>query len=222
MRLALFDLDNTLLNGDSDYEWGQFLIQKGVLDKAVHEAKNQAFYDAYNAGNMNINEFLSYQLGNLAEHSRLKLKKWREEFLPKRILPLITSQARSLLKSHDDDVKIIITATNSFVTEPIAKELGINNLIATEPQIKNGEFNGLVEGIPAFREGKVDRLKKWLRENEMIFSDFSETWFYSDSMNDLPLLSFVSHPVAVDPDPALEGYAIKHGWQIISLRTING
>ena len=168
------------------------------------------------------NQYLTNHLRNIAQHSRVKLKKWREEFLPKRILPLITSQARSLIKSLDDDLKILVTATYCFVTEPIAKELGIKNLIATEPQIKNGEFNGLVEGIPSFREGKVDRLKKWLRENEMIFSDFSETWFYSDSINDLPLLSFVSHPVAVDPDPALKGYAIKQGWQIISLRTVDG
>ncbi len=218
MQLALFDLDNTLLAGDSDYEWGQFLIEKGVLDRSTHEHKNKAFYEAYNEGRLDINSFLSYQLGNLAAHSREQLDEWLREFVPKKIFPLINSAARDLVDLHRKDLRIIVTATNSFITRPIAEEFGVTNLIATDPQVVEGEFNGLVRGTPAFREGKVERLERWLMEKKYELSSFQASWFYSDSANDLPLLGSVTHPVAVDPDDNLRKHASSHGWRIISLR----
>ena len=194
MRLVMFDLDNTLLEGDSDYQWGQFLIEKGVLDREKHEKINQSFYDAYNTGTLNIDKFLSYQLGNLALHSHTQLVEWRKEFMLRKIKPIISEKARQLVKSFEQDQKIIITTTNSFITRPIADEFGVGELIATDPQMVGGEFNGLVEGVPAFSDGKVQRLEKWLAENQLDFSIFSETWFYSDSINDLPLLSKTHYP----------------------------
>jgi HAD superfamily hydrolase (TIGR01490 family) len=218
MRLALFDLDNTLLAGDSDFEWAQFLIEKGALDREVHEAKNHRFYEAYKAGTLDINEFLDFQLRPLARHPRKQLDQWHVEFMQKRIVPIITQKARDLVQSHDDDARVIITATNSFVTWPIARALGIENLIATEPDEVDGEFTGRVRGVPSFREGKVTRLKAWLDEHGIDWHSLKETWFYSDSLNDLPLLSLVSHPVAVDPDETLKEHALAHEWPVISLR----
>ncbi|HWA13479.1 MAG TPA: HAD family hydrolase [Burkholderiales bacterium] len=218
MRLALFDLDNTLLAGDSDFEWAQFLIEKGVLDREVHEARNQGFYEAYKAGTLDIHEFLDFQLRPLSRHPRKQLDQWHVEFMQKRIAPIITQKARDLVASHADDARVIITATNSFVTWPIARELGIENLIATEPDEVDGEFTGKVRGVPSFREGKVTRLEAWMQEHGLDRKAVTQTWFYSDSLNDLPLLSVVSNPVAVDPDETLKEHALAHGWPVISLR----
>jgi HAD superfamily hydrolase (TIGR01490 family) len=218
MRLALFDLDNTLLAGDSDFEWAQFLIEKGVLDREVYEARNHQFYDAYMAGTLDIHEFLDFQLKPLSRHPRAELHQWHAEFLEKRIRPIMTQKSRDLVESHREDARVIITATNSFVTGPIAREFGIENLIATEPEQVDGEFTGRVSGVPAFREGKVTRLHAWLKDHDLDWNALEETWFYSDSLNDLPLLSIVSHPVAVDPDETLKEHALANGWRIISLR----
>lgn len=218
MRLALFDLDNTLLAGDSDFEWAQFLIEKGVLDREVHEARNTRFYEAYKSGTLDIAEFLDFQLKPLARHPRKQLDQWHADFMQKRILPIITQKSRDLVESHADDARVIITATNSFVTWPIARELGIENLIATEPEEIDGEFTGKVNGVPSFREGKVTRLKAWMDEHGLDWDAVQETWFYSDSLNDLPLLSIVSHPVAVDPDETLKEHAVANEWPVISLR----
>ncbi|MBI3527175.1 MAG: HAD family hydrolase [Betaproteobacteria bacterium] len=218
MRLALFDLDNTLLAGDSDFEWAQFLIEKEVLDREVYEARNRHFYEAYKSGTLDIHEFLDFQLKPLARHPRRQLDQWHAEFMQKNILPIITQKARDLIDSHHDDARVVITATNSFVTAPIARELGIENLIATEPEEVGGEFTGRVRGVPSFREGKVERLKSWMAEHGIEWETVSETWFYSDSLNDLPLLSIVSHPVAVDPDETLKEHALRHDWRVISLR----
>jgi HAD superfamily hydrolase (TIGR01490 family) len=218
MRLALFDLDNTLLAGDSDFEWAQFLIEKEVLDREVYEARNRHFYEAYKAGTLDIHEFLDFQLKPLARHPRKQLDQWHVEFMHKKILPIITRKARDLIDSHRDDARVVITATNRFVTAPIARELGIENLIATEPEEVAGEFTGRVKGVPSFREGKVERLKSWMAEHGIELDRVEQTWFYSDSLNDLPLLSLVSHPVAVDPDETLKEHALKHAWQVISLR----
>ena len=218
MKLALFDLDNTLLSGDSDFEWAQFLIDKNVLDREVYEARNQEFFEAYKAGTLNIHEFLDFQLKPLSRHPRSQLDEWHEEFLEERILPMISQKARDLVSSHEDDARVIVTATNSFVTWPIAREFGIENLIATEPEEIDGEFTGRVRGTPAFRDGKVERLREWLNEHDLEWEVFDETWFYSDSLNDLPLLGIVSHPVAVDPDETLKEHALEEGWQVISLR----
>ena len=220
MRLVLFDLDNTLLAGDSDYEWGQFLIDKGVVERAHHEARNHAFYEDYKAGRLDIYAFLNFALRPLATHTRQQLDAWHTEFIATRIKPLITRQARDLVDMHmkDADLVAVITATNSFVTAPIAKEFGIPHLIATEPEQRNGRFTGEVSGTPCFREGKVTRLEQFLHAHGTRLDCLTASWFYSDSHNDLPLLEKVQHPVAVDPDPTLRAHAEAHGWPVISLR----
>lgn len=220
MKLALFDLDNTLLAGDSDFEWAQFLIEQHVLDREVYEARNVEFYEQYKAGTLDIHEFLDFQLKPLSRHPRSQLDAWHREFLEKRILPLIAPGAHELINRHmlGGDLCVIITATNRFVTAPIARTLGISHLIATEPEQKDGEFTGQVSGLPCFREGKIARLESWLDEHNLTWLSFLESWFYSDSLNDLPLLNKVTHPVAVDPDATLKGYAEKNAWPIISLR----
>lgn len=220
MKLALFDLDNTLLAGDSDFQWAQFLIKKEVLDREVYEARNIEFYEQYKAGTLDIHEFLDFQLKPLSRHPREQLNAWRGSFIQQKIMPLITPGARELIARHqaEQDLCIIITATNSFVTAPIAQALGIRHLIATEPEQKNGQFTGRVLGIPCFQAGKITRLEQWLDEQNLTWLSFLQSWFYSDSLNDLPLLRKVTHPVAVDPDATLHEHAQKNGWPIISLR----
>lgn len=220
MNLVLFDLDNTLLAGDSDFQWAQFLIEQRVLDREVYEARNIEFYEQYKAGTLDIHEFLDFQLKPLSRHPRPQLDAWHQEFMQQKILPLITSQARELIKRHmlGNDLCVIITATNRFVTGPIAHALGINHLIATEAEQMNGEFTGRVSGLPCFREGKIARLESWLDEHNLTWMSFLESWFYSDSLNDLPLLNKVTHPIAVDPDATLKAHAEENGWPIISLR----
>jgi HAD superfamily hydrolase (TIGR01490 family) len=220
MRLALFDLDNTLLAGDSDFEWAQFLIAKGVLDREVYEARNLEFYEQYKAGTLDIHAFLDFQLKPLSRHPRAQLDAWHAEFLATRILPMITDKSRALVARHADagDTLIVITATNSFVTAPIAREFGIEHLIATEPEKANGEFTGRVAGTPSFRQGKVERLEDWLTARGTSLAAAERSWFYSDSHNDLFLLERVSDPVAVDADAELTRVATERGWPSISLR----
>ena len=220
MKLALFDLDNTLLNGDSEFEWAQFLIGKGVLDREVHEARNIEFFEQYKAGTLDIHAFLDFQLAPLARHSRAELDTWHQEFLGTRIRPLISPAARALVEKHADsgDLLAIVTATNSFVTGPIAREFNIPHLIATIPAQENGRFTGQPRGMPSFREGKIVRVDAWLESLGLWLGSFEQSWFYSDSHNDLPLLEKVSHPVAVDADATLTAVAIRRGWKQISLR----
>ena len=220
MNLVLFDLDNTLLAGDSDFHWAQFLIEQNALDRELHEARNLDFYEQYKAGTLDIHEFLDFQLKPLAHHAHSQLDAWHREFMTKKILPIIAPGAHKLIEKHmlDGDLCIIITATNSFVTAPIAQALGINNLIATEPEQINGEFTGQVSGTPCFREGKIKCLENWLDEHNLTWLSFLQSWFYSDSLNDLPLLSKVTHPVAVDPDATLKNHAEQNDWPVISLR----
>jgi HAD superfamily hydrolase (TIGR01490 family) len=217
MKLALFDLDNTLLAGDSDFEWAQFLIEQGVLDREVYEARNQAFYDQYKAGTLDIFEFLDFQLKPLSRHPRAQLEAWHREFMQRKILPMVRDSARELVDRHRGDLRVVITATNSFVTAPIAREFGIEHLIATEPEQRDGEFTGQVTDVPCFREGKVERLERWLEEQGRTLDAFEQSWFYSDSLNDLALLQRVTHPVAVDPDETLRSHAQARGWPVISL-----
>jgi len=218
-RLVLFDLDNTLLAGDSDFEWAQFLIEQGVLDREVYEARNQTFYDQYKAGTLDIFEFLNFQLKPLSRHPRSVLDEWHRQFMSRRILPMIRPGARSLVAKHRKDLSVMITATNSFVTGPIAREFGIAHLIATEPEACDGEFTGNVAGIPCFREGKVSRLQGWLAGRGQTLDSFDTSWFYSDSFNDLPLLERVTHPVAVDPDDRLRAHAVARKWPVVRLNT---
>jgi HAD superfamily hydrolase (TIGR01490 family) len=220
MKLVLFDLDNTLLTGDSDFQWAQFLIEQKVLDREVYEARNIEFYEQYKAGTLDIHEFLDFQLKPLSRHSREQLNDWRRSFMEQKIMPLIAPGARELIARHqtERDLCIIITATNSFVTAPIARILGIDHLIATEPEQKDGQFTGRVSGVPCFQEGKITRLEQWLDAQNLTWLSFLQSWFYSDSLNDLPLLKKVTHPVAVDPDATLREHAQRNGWPIISLR----
>ncbi len=220
MNLVLFDLDNTLLSGDSDFEWAQFLIAQGVVDREVHEAKNLEFYEHYQAGTLDIGAFLDFQLAPLARHAREELDAWHQEFMETRIRPLIGFPARELVRRHlrADDLVAIVTATNSFVTGPIAREFGIAHLVATIPAHENGRFTGKPRGTPSFKGGKIDRVEAWLESLGLWWGSFGQSWFYSDSHNDLPLMSKVSHPVAVDPDETLRRHAERQGWPAISLR----
>ena len=220
MDLVLFDLDNTLISGDSDFEWAQFLIAKGVLDREVQEAKNIEFYEQYKAGTMDIFAFLDFQLAPLARHSRDELDAWHQEFMERSIRPLIGEKAQTLVQQHlDRDALVaVVTATNSFVTGPIVREFGIHHVVATIPAQEDGRFTGKPRGMPAFKAGKIERVDAWLESMGLYFGSFQRTWFYSDSHNDLPLLRRVSNPVAVDPDDTLAAHAKEHGWPILSLR----
>jgi HAD superfamily hydrolase (TIGR01490 family) len=220
VKLALFDLDNTLLAGDSDFEWGQFLVDRGVLDRDSYEAQNAAYFEQYKAGTLDIHEYLGFALRPLAAHTREDLARWHEEFMRTRIAPMIGAPAQALVRNHLERGALcaIVTATNSFVTAPIARAFGITHLIATEPESRDGRFTGRVAGTPCFREGKIARVDAWLAGLGRPLADFEESAFYSDSHNDLPLLERVSRPVAVDPDPQLAAHAARRGWSVISLR----
>lgn len=217
MALAIFDLDNTLLAGDSDYLWGEFLVERGLVDQALYESENARFYEEYKRGCLDIAEFLQFALAPLAAHPPEQLHAWREAFIQEKIQPILLPAARTLLDRHRSagDTLMIITATNRFVTEPIASLYGIENLIATTPEMANDRYTGHFVGTPCFQGGKVIRLDEWLTQHQR---DLSGSWFYSDSHNDLPLLNRVQHPVAVDPDESLAEQASRRGWPIISLR----
>lgn len=217
MALAIFDLDNTLLDGDSDYLWGRFLSDKGLVDKNSYELENKRFYEEYKIGTLDIFEFLAFSLQPLSKHSMDELAILHATFMDSIIRPLIPPAARQLLEKHREngDFLLIITATNLFITAPIAHELSVDDIIATNAEIKNERYTGKIEGIPCFREGKVTRLEHWLKQHGQ---NLAESWFYSDSHNDLPLLERVSHPVAVDPDKTLADHAIARGWSILSLK----
>ena len=220
MDLVLFDLDNTLLNGDSDYEWARFLIEQGVLDGPVYEAQNNAFFDMYKQGTLDIHAFLAFQLKPLSEYSRSQLDSWHRQFMQTRILPIMGQPARDLVRRHlaEGSLCAIVTATNAFITGPIARSFGIPHLVATELEEIGGKFTGRPRGIPCFREGKLDRVDQWLASLGHAWDEFPATTFYSDSLNDIPLLERVSRPVAVDPDERLRALAGQRGWPVISLR----
>jgi HAD superfamily hydrolase (TIGR01490 family) len=218
MALAIFDLDNTLLGGDSDYLWGEFLVENNLVDSESYQQANQDFYDQYLAGTMDIFEFLAFQLKPLANNSPADLARWRTQYLVEKIDPIILPAAQKLIAHHRQrgDTLLIITATNSFITTPIAQKLGIPHLIATEAEMINGHYTGKVAGTPSYQHGKVERLQEWLRSQNQTLTG---SYFYSDSHNDLPLLNMVDHPIAVDSDPKLFAIAQQQGWQTISLRT---
>jgi len=220
LNLALFDLDNTILAGDSDYNWSRFLIQEGYLDGAIHAEKNEKFYADYKAGTLDIYAFVEFQFKPLARNPRSVLNQLLKKYVEEVIKPMITEKAYDLVRKHHEegDLLIVITATNSFITKPIAALFGIENLIGTDPEEKEGEFTGKVSGLPSFKEGKVTRLEAWLKNKNLSLADFKKSYFYSDSHNDLPLMQKVTHPVAVDSDDILTEYANSKGWPKISLR----
>jgi HAD superfamily hydrolase (TIGR01490 family) len=217
MALALFDLDNTLLAGDSDYEWGRFLIKKGLVDEAYYEAENNRFYEQYKQGTLDIYEFSAFSFQPLAEHSMGELQHLHAQFMQEVIEPMIGQRAQALVDKHkgQGDTVMVITATNSFITRPIVQAFGIEHLLATEPKIVNNRYTTEIDGIPCFHEGKVQRLENWLTEKRI---SLRGSCFYSDSINDLPLLEKVDTPIAVDPDEKLAALASKRDWECISLR----
>lgn len=219
-NLALFDLDNTLLAGDSDYNWSLFLIEEGLLDECTHKARNEQFYEDYKNGCLDIYKFLEFQLHPLSQHPRAVLDELHKKYMKRTIEPMMTAKAHALVQKHkaQGDLCLVITATNSFVTRPIAAAYGIEFLIGTDPEEVNGEFTGGVAGVPSFQQGKVTRLEQWLAERNLKLSDFAESYFYSDSHNDLPLMKLVTNPVAVDADATLRAYAHEQSWPQISLR----
>lgn len=217
MSLAIFDLDNTLISDDSDYLWGQFLVDQGIVDRDYYEQANAKFYEDYKQGQLDIVEFLNFSLSPLANNKSEQLFEWRQQFIDEIIKPIQLKPAIRLVNKHrfKGDTVLIITATNRFVTEPIAKLFGIDNLLATTPEFVNNQYTGRFEGIPCFQEGKVKLLEEWLKSST---ESMKNSCFYSDSHNDLPLLKLVDRPVAVDPDKQLFDYAQEQGWEIISLR----
>ena len=217
MPLAAFDLDNTLLAGDSDYFWGRFLCEQGIVEAEAYARENRRFYEQYETGNLDIYEFLAFQLAPLARHEMDQLHAWRETFLTRHIDPIITPASLRLIERHRarGDTLLIITATNRFITGPIAERLGVPHLLATEPEQREGRYTGRAAGVPCFQEGKVTRLQTWLEERD---ANLAGSWFYSDSHNDLPLLERVDHPTAVDPDPTLTRIARERRWPILTLR----
>jgi len=217
VSLAIFDLDNTLLAGDSDYLWGEFLVEKGLVDGKAYRQTNEHFYQQYRDGCLDIAEFLHFALKPLADHDPEELYRWRDDFLQEKITPILLPNAFKAIEKHRQagDLLIVITATNRFVTEPIVKLYGIEHLIATSPEFRNGRYTGNFEGTPCFQAGKVQRLNEWMATGGY---DLNNSWFYSDSHNDLPLLEKVSNPVAVDPDETLRRFALDNGWPVVSFR----
>jgi len=217
MKLAIFDIDNTLIAGDSDLLWGEFLCERAYVDSVAYKAAHEKYYQDYLNGNLDINNFLEFQLKVLGDNELSVLKKWRKDFIEEKIRPLIPPKAHALIGTHRDQDHdlLIITATNRFIVEPIAAEFRIDNLIACEPELNNGQFTGKFTGTPSYAEGKVECFNDWLENNGY---QLEESWFYSDSHNDIPLLKEVNHPIAVDPDESLKDEAKKMNWPIISLR----
>lgn len=216
MNLAVFDLDHTLLNGDSDYLWGQFLVANRLVDAEYYARENQRFYDEYAAGTLDIHAFAAFSLRPLMEYPLAQLETLRERFVAEQIVPVISAQAPALLARHRQagDELLITTATNRFIVEPIAAHFGVAHLLATEPERDGPRFTGRI-ARSNFRDAKVTNLKAWLAAHPVKFGCLSG---YSDSQNDLPLLEFVDHPHAVDADPVLRAAAQARGWPVISLR----
>ena len=217
--LALFDLDYTLLPIDSDYEWARFLIRLGVVDGAEYERRNDLFFEQYHAGTLDIHEFLAFQLAPLAAHPRSQLDAWHRQFMDEVIVPAIRPSARALVDRHrsSGDLCAIVTATNEFVTAPIARAFGVEHLIATGIELLDGRYTGRPRGTPSFREGKVRRTDEWLASLGRDWAGFARSYFYSDSVNDMPLLERVTDPVATNPDPRLTALAGERGWPVIRL-----
>lgn len=217
MALALFDMDNTLLTGDSDFEWGRFLVEQSLVDRDEYEEKNTYFFEQYAQGTLDIFEYSRFVFKQLAMRSMDELNELHQQFMQKHIRPMMSQKGQDLVVKHQEqgDTLVVITATNSFIATPIVKAYGIEHTLATNPKIEDGRYTTEIDGTPCFKEGKVTRLNEWLANNdESLFGSI----FYSDSFNDLPLLEMVEKPVAVDPDERLEYTATQRGWDIISLR----
>jgi len=218
--IALFDLDRTLLTIDADEVWVEFLIEQGALERERFEPAMRDVSERYQRGEIGIYEFCEFYLSTLAPHEPARLAAWRARYLAQRIFPAISATARALVAKHRDDGHLVVltTAASRFLAAPIAAELGIENLISTEPEMKEGRYTGKVDGMPNMREGKTSRLDAWLAARGASLGSFRESWFYSDSRNDVPLLSRVTNPVAANPDPFLASLAAEKGWPIVQIR----
>jgi HAD superfamily hydrolase (TIGR01490 family) len=215
--LAIFDLDNTLLEGDSDYLWGRFLIEQGVVDPVHYDRENERFYAEYQAGTLDIFEYQRFSLAPVKGQPIEAVHAWHQRYMAEKIIPIMLPAAHELLAEHRraGDFLLIITATNRLVTQPIADAFGVDDMLATEPEVIAGRYTGNVVDVPCFQQGKVERRKAWLSKTGINLAGSS---FYSDSHNDLPLLELVSRPVAVDPDVTLRDHAVAKGWPVVSLR----
>ncbi|QZP17549.1 HAD-IB family hydrolase [Methylophilales bacterium] len=220
MNLAIFDLDNTLLDGDSDYNWGLYLVKKGYLDEGEYKEQNQKFFEEYQVGKLDIFAFAEFQFRFLKNNTRKFLNNVRSDYINEIIKPMILKKAVDLVNQHKEagDRLLIITATNSFITKPIGELFGIDELIGTDPEENEGEFTGKVKGTPSFKEGKVTRLFDWLDEKNLKLADFEKTFFYSDSHNDLALLEVVTNPVVVNGDKILLEKAQEKNWPTLRLK----
>ena len=219
-KLALFDLDNTLLEGDSDHAWGEFLISNSLVEEKAHRDKNDHFYDQYKQGALDIHGYVAFTLEPVMQLDRIQRTQLLAEFMKQSVEPIILDKGRELVRTHLDagDFCIIITATNEFISTPIATLFNADLIIATELQISNDMYNGKISGTPCYQDGKVSKLNAWLDQQETRFN-LSDAVFYSDSINDLPLLQEVATPVAVDPDQRLLEKAKSEGWKILTLRS---
>ena len=217
MSLAIFDLDNTLIGGDSDFLWGEFIGEEGIVDANAYRKKNEYFYQQYDLGTLDIYAWLEFCLEPLSRYSMSELQEFHHRFMIQKIEPIMLDKAQNCINQHKErgDTVLVMTASNSFVTAPIAKKYGINQMLATEPEIKAGRYTGGVSGIPCFQSGKVDKLMPWLQKNE---ETLTGSTFYSDSHNDLPLLELVDNPVAVNADKILTKIAEKKGWEVLNWR----
>ena len=217
MALAIFDLDNTLIAGDSDHSWGEFLVDQNIVDRQLYKKMNDKFYADYESGCLDIFAYLEFSVEPLTQFSLQELDILHQQFMRDIIEPMKLDQAETLINHHRQagDRILVITSTNRFIVEPICKSLGIDEIIATDLQIIDGKYTGKVDGTPTFKEGKVERFNQWLKEQN---TNNEGSYFYSDSINDMPMLLEVAYPIAVDPDPALRKEAESRHWEIISLR----
>lgn len=222
MRLAIFDLDNTLIAGDSDHAWGEFMVAEGMVDPQVYKDANDRFYEDYERGELDLAAYLNFSLEPLTHYSLEQLGQLHDTFLQRVVEPMMLPKAKALLKQHRDqgDYLLIITSTNGFITKPIGKALGVDDILATDAEIIADRYTGKMTGIPCFQAGKITRLEQWLEtaETQGFHGNLDDCYFYSDSLNDLPLMLKVANPVAVDPDDALRAHAENAGWSVISLR----
>ncbi|OZI77775.1 HAD family hydrolase [Bordetella genomosp. 12] len=219
-RLALFDLDHTLLPLDSDYQWADYLARTGRAgDPEQARRRNDDLMERYNQGELTAEQAAEFMLGLLAAHSPVDLAAWHEAFMAEVIRPAMQARPLALVAEHlaAGDLCAVVTATNSFVTAPIARAFGIPHLIATDAEYRHGRYTGRIDGTPSFKAGKVLRVNQWLAAQQLSLSDFAESFFYSDSTNDIPLLEVVTRPIATNPSPSLRQTALERGWQVLDM-----
>lgn len=216
MALAIFDLDHTLIAGDSDHAWGEYLVANELVNADFYAQKNDYFYQQYQLGKLDINEYLEFALQPLAKQDMATLQTWHADFMRSKIHPMLQTKAKALLQKHRDqgDTLLIITSTNTFIAGPICELHGVHDYIGSEPEIRDGRYTGKLAGTPCYRDGKITRLNEWLAQHKV---SLEGSYGYSDSINDLPLLQAVDHPCVVDGDEEITAHATQQGWPCITL-----